>query len=385
MKRPKDPLSIAFLYDDTLDSSDGVAQQVKTLGSWFAAQGHNVIYLVGETKSKSYGGKPIYSLAKNIGVVFNGNKMSVPLLADSKAVAKALRDNNLDIIHVQAPYSPLLAHKVIKKAPQHTAVIATFHIFPASKFSAAGSMLLKPFIAESLKRLDTVISVSIPAANHAFESFGLRSMVIPNTVDTNFYKSAILSRRTTGKHIVFLGRLVKRKGGMQLLRAFERLHKTNTDAMLTIAGDGPQRHTLEEYVRNNGLTGCVKFTGFVQEKAKPGLLASADVACFPSLYGESFGIVLIEAMAAGAGVVIGGNNPGYESVLGAQPKMLINPEDTAAFAERLAWVIKGGPEIKRLHDWQLSEVKKYDVSSVGTNLLAVYRQAIAKRGKTRHN
>ncbi len=78
----------------------------------------------------------------------------------------------------------------------------------------------------------------------------------------------------------------------------------------------------QNYVEQNNLRSSVKFLGFVNERDKPELLASAAIACFPSLGGESFGIVLIEAMAAGASVVLGGNNPGYTSVLGDRPESL---------------------------------------------------------------
>jgi len=77
------------------------------------------------------------------------------------------------------------------------------------------------------------------------------------------------------------------------------------------------------------------FQVMLVKKKKANFLASADIAVFPSISGESFGIVLVEAMAAGSGVVLGGNNPGYKSVLGQQPYLLFSPRDTEAFAEHL--------------------------------------------------
>src|SRR5581483_312331 len=99
--------------------------------------------------------------------------------------------------------------------------------------------------------------------------------------------------------IVFLGRLVERKGVKYLIKAFNLLERNLPDAHLVIAGDGPQRPALEALVKEYNLQAKVSFLGYIEEEDKPSILASAAVACFPSLYGESFGIVLAEAMAAG--------------------------------------------------------------------------------------
>jgi phosphatidylinositol alpha-mannosyltransferase len=342
--------------------------------------------MAGETKAGSYDGRPIYSLAKNINVVFNGNKLSMPLRADSKAINKVLQESNFDVIHVQAPFSPLMASRVISRASPLTAVVATFHIYPSSPLVTAGSKLLKLPLLRSLKRLDAVTSVSSPAAALAKNAFGLDSQVISNAIDGKKFAVASGPRRShSGYQIVFLGRLVRRKGCQELLKAFKLLTALVPEVRLTIAGDGPQRPQLEQYVKQHGLSKKVTFLGFIKEGAKPRLLASADIACFPSLYGESFGIVLIEAMAAGAGVVIGGDNPGYQTVLGEHKELLVDPADSQSFAARLAELLRDEALSARLHEWQSGQIKKYDVDTVGPKLESVYRQAIAKRAETRHN
>jgi len=90
-------------------------------------------------------------------------------------------------------------------------------------------------------------------------------------------------------------------------------------------------------------------------------------------------------MAAGAKVVLGGNNPGYASVLGEQKSLLINPANTEHFAARLGKLLRDEQLASKLHKWQLAEVNKYDVATVGPRIEAIYRRAIAKRAKSRHN
>lgn len=384
MKTDPRKLSVGFLFDDTLDSDAGVAQYVKALGAWLSGQGHNVSYLVGETRLTNWAGGRVYSLAKNQTVYFNGNKLSIPLPVRQKTLKPVVKGLNLDILHVMTPYSPLMAQKVINLVGPRTTVVGTFHIFPSGYLSILGSHLLRVWCRRSLKRFDGFMSVSPVAAGFAKRSFGINSTVVPNPVELQRYKTAT---RTVKEHneIVFLGRLVKRKGTQQLIDAFAQLVKRLPDTKLVIAGTGPEQRSLQRRVNRLKLTQKVKFLGYIDEKSKPGLLAGSAVACFPSLAGESFGIVLIEAMAAGARTVLAGDNPGYRSVLAGQPKLLIDPSNTRAFAERLEELLTQTTAVQKLARWQRQEVKKYDIKTVGPQVLNYYLRAIARADKLGHN
>lgn len=378
-------LVVGFLYDDTLDSNDGVAHQVKTIGSWLSAQGHRVVYLVGETKMTSWDGGKVYSISKNHKVTFNGNKLSIPWPASASKISEILKAENIDVLHVQVPYSPFMSMKVINRASSSTAIIGTFHIFPSGVLTKWGAKLLRIFYGRSLRRFDEIISVSPAAQNFADWAFKIRSVVLPNAVNTNQLKSKSPVVRPQTQTVVFLGRLVDRKGVLCLLKAFLQLHSELPNVRLKIAGDGPKRLMLEKFVRNNELTNVVSFSGFISESGKAELLAGADLACFPSLYGESFGIVLVEAMAAGADVVLGGDNPGYKTVLGEQPKMLIDPKNTDEFAKRLKQLLTDQDLRENLHNWQQNQIKKYDIRFVGPKILQIYTHAIANKTINRHN
>ncbi|HVS79031.1 MAG TPA: glycosyltransferase family 4 protein [Candidatus Saccharimonadales bacterium] len=382
MSRKPKKLSVGFLFDDTLDSNDGVAQYVKTLGAWLNGQGHKVSYMVGETQLKEWAGGRVYSLAKNQTVYFNGNKLSIPLPASRQRITELINSEKFDVLHVMMPHSPQLSQKIIKAAPSEMAVVGTFHIFPSGWLSVAGSRILRRWLRPSLRRIGAVVSVSSAAASFAQKAYGLKTAVIPNPVNISKYRSKSPNQEN---EIVFLGRLVKRKGAGQLIDAFALLKNSSPAARLTVAGDGPDRSKLEKKVARLGLSDSVRFLGFVDEKDKPALLAGAAIACFPSLYGEAFGIVLIEAMAAGSGVVLGGDNPGYRSVLGEQPETLVDPRDTVAFAARLHRLLSNKALAARLHTWQNQRVKQYDVDVVGRQILELYTQQIARRTKTSNN
>ncbi len=374
-------MKIGFVLDDSLDKTDGVQQYIITLGSWLAKQGHNVHYLVGETHRVDI--PNIHSLSKNIAVRFNKNRMSMPLKADKSKIVKLLNDEQFDIIHVQMPYSPLMAGFVVSNVSQKTAVIGSFHIVPFNLLHNVAGRALGLYLKRNLRRFDAVIGASWPAFDYAKSSFRVKPVMIPNTVDSALYgKGKMIDKYNDGKiNIVYLGRLVERKGCTYLLQAIKILHDKHQlmNVRVIICGKGPLDSELKDYVRDNRLSAVIHFVGFVNEADKPDYLASAHIAVFPSLGGECFGIVLIEAMAAGSEVVLGGNNIGYASILNARPSHLFSPQKVDEFANTLKHFIVNSRARKSAKSWQKTAVKQYDINVVGAQVMEIYKSSIAKR------
>ncbi len=376
-------MKIALVIDTTLDSNDGVQQYVKSLGAWLSGQGHNVHYLTSQAKLKEWAGGPVHSLSRTIKVKFNGNRVVMPLPASRGRINGLLANENFDVFHVQTPYSPFLAQKIINQASEKSAVIGTFHIMPVGKIQFWGCRLLKVVYGRSLRRFDQFFSVSQPAKVFAARAFGINTDVSPNTLDLSpfyhFENKLKWPKAPGAQRIVFLGRLVERKGCQHLIKAFRLVHASMPHTELLIAGGGPMRQKLESEVAKMGLSENVKFLGFIDEADKAPLLASADIACYPSTGGESFGIVLIEAMAAGSRIVLGGNNPGYASVLGDRPELLFDPLDTLKFAEKIKYFLADSPEHQEVTRWLKEAVKQYDVPVVGQQIEQAYLSSVAKR------
>jgi phosphatidylinositol alpha-mannosyltransferase len=380
-------MKIGFVLDDSLDKSDGVQQYVLTLGHWFHSQGHEVHYLVGQTERTDI--PHIHSLSRNVQAHFNQNRMTTPLSASKQAIRDLLHRETYDVLHVQLPYSPLLAARVIHTARPETVVVGTFHIIPFSKLEALATAALGLVLRRNLKRFDAIYSVSEPARHFARRTFRVKSEVVPNAVNVSHFKSGKRIRKyADGKlNIVFLGRLVERKGCMHLLQALEVLHKQNRleRVRVLICGKGPLQSKLEAFVKKHHLGNIVHFVGYVDEAAKADYFASADIAVLPSTGGESFGIVLLEAMAAGSSVVIGGDNAGYRSVLGGRAKQLVNPSDTKEFAKLLHHFITSTRARQSAYKWQQEHIRQFDVRVVGGRLLKDYEYMIANRRKNKDN
>lgn len=372
-------MKIGFVLDDGLDKPDGVQQYILTLGRWLQQTGHEVHYLVGETHRRDL--PHLHSLGRNIKVTFNGNRMSIPWPVNKRRLTALLEQQQFDVLHIQMPYSPMLGGRVIKAAPPSTAVTGTFHIVAFSWRERIATRLLWLLLRKSLRRIDQTISVSPPAARFARSGLGIRTAVIPNVVDLQAMRSAQpIKKYQDGKlNIVFLGRLVERKGCLQLLHAVELLHRQHhlDNVRVIICGKGHLNNSLQKYVQANHLSKIVHFTGFVTETQKASYLAIANIAAFPSLGGESFGIVLAEAMAAGSQVVVAGDNPGYRSVLGDRPVQLVDPTDTIAFSKKLLHFIRNARDRRAAARWQQYHVIQYDIRHVGPQIVNRYEAAIA--------
>lgn len=374
-------LKIGFVLDDTLDTPDGVQQYVLALGKWMAAEGHEVHYIVGRTVRRDIAN--VHSIGRNVRVSYNGNRMSTPLPASRRMIRKLLHEQMFDVLHVQLPYSPFLAGRIIAAAPEHTAVFGTFHIAPNSAAVTATNSLLATLNSRTLKRFDTIVSVSPAASEFAQKTHKLDTVVLPNVVNTAHFKTAKPLFSDNTKTIVFLGRLVPRKGCMILLQAVALLGTDNLpDYRVVICGKGPLDAELRSYSRAHGLDGRISFAGFVDDDLKARYLKSADIAVFPSTGGESFGIVLLEAMAADNPVVLGADNPGYASVLAPYPNLLFKSSDPAALAEHLQKFLTEDAACNAALSWQRSYIPGFDVAVVGARLIARYQEALRSRRRT---
>lgn len=373
-------MKIGLVLDDTLDTPDGVQQYVLQVGSWLSDQGHEVHYLVGETVRTDI--PHIHSLSRNLKVRFNGNRMSMPLPGSKRKLRKFLNEEQFDVLHVQVPYSPFMAGRLMLAAPASTAIIGTFHILPYSRMVTVANYALGILNRRSGKRFDQVLAVSAPAGKFAQKTYGYVTKVLPNPVRLAQFADAASTSQDV--NIVFLGRLVARKGALQLLQAVAYMRDQalyEGPFKVIIGGKGELKPVLEQFIREHNLTDIVTLAGFVAEEDKANFLAAADIAVYPSTGGESFGIVLLEGMAAARGVVLAGNNPGYASVMQPYPDQLFDPGDVKTFAARLAWYLDEDHQAARERAAMLQHeyVRHFDVEVVGANLLATYAQALQSR------
>jgi phosphatidylinositol alpha-mannosyltransferase len=202
--------------------------------------------------------------------------------------------------------------------------------------------------------------------------------IIPNGIDiTKYQKPKSKKAKDEMKTILYVGRLEKRKGVRFLIKAFSELAIRRDDVELVIGGTGVDDASLHDFVEMNGIP-RVKFLGYLEEEYKIELLNKADVFCAPSTYGESFGIVLVEAMAARTPIVAG-DNPGYSELLSGKGALsLVNPKDSLDFSRRLELFLFDEDLRQLWLEWSNQYVKQFDWPIITDHYLEVYENAINK-------
>ena len=375
-------MKIALVIDDALARPDGVQEYVRAIAAYLGAQGHTVhVICSGEAGEPPRGVAAVHSLARNVGVSFNGNALRSPLPARRSRVRALVRRERFDVIHVMSPHSPVLAGRVVREARRahggEVRIVGTFVILPDSGTSDLGIRFLGRVLRRNLRLFDALCGLSGPAAHLAAEAYGLAAHAIPSPIDVDAMRAQALARpwhepKNGRITVTFLGRLVERKGVLELIAALAELPPDAREAVaVRIGGRGPLGDEVRRAIGRAGLEDRVTLDGFIADADKPGYLASADLAVFPATGGESFGVVLLEAMAAGSGAVLAGDNPGYAWTMG-DPDAMVNPRDPSAFAASLARLITEPERREELHRRQQARVRDFDSAVVGAQLEELY-------------
>lgn len=278
-------------------------------------------------------------------------------------VEEVLETEKFDILHFHEPWVPIVSRQILTRSSAKN--VATFHAkLPETVMSRTIERVITPYTKSVIKYLDSLTAVSEAAASYVSSLTDEPITIIPNGINLDQYKRTKRKFQKNGsKHIVYIGRLEKRKGVKYLLLAFALLAENLSNVKLTIGGDGPDRLKLEQLAESLRLKN-VHFTGYVSEQQKAKLYKSADVLCSPALYGESFGIVLLEALASGVPIVAG-DNPGYLSVMKDRGRLsIVNPKDTAEFTRRLELFLTDEGVRKLWQEWAEEYVKQFTYPKV---------------------
>lgn len=284
-----------------------------------------------------------------------------------------------DVVHYHTPWTPFLCAQIYLELSLISNAegvemrhVATYHDSPPNSFwgNFLGNWVM-PFAARLIiPAFDRTISVSAPQKRYIGRFAGGRRIdVIPNGIAINETYQNTPDTRTP--MLLFLGRLEPRKGVMNMLRVFSLVRQSHPNVELVIAGDGPMMPSVLEHVDEEGLSG-VTILGMVSEKQKAMLLQQAAVLVCPALYGESFGIILLEGMSAGVPVA-GFGNPGYLSVVdGICDENFPAPGDDIQLAERISELLGNIDYRSQVIAKGWDHSRKYDWNKISQDVLRLY-------------
>jgi phosphatidylinositol alpha-mannosyltransferase len=375
-------MKIGLVCPYNIANGGGVQEAVKEIQTELNKRGHEAVIVTPQPR-KPYtetGRRVIFlGTGTDFKAIATTTHISASVLTDE--IDSMLEYEKFDVLHFHEPWVPVLSRQILSRSG--CANVGTFHAkLPDNITSRALSKVIIPYTKPLLRHLDGFTAVSEPALKYISTLTEQPIELISNGINLPKFRrpAGLVADSNAPPNILYIGRLEKRKGVEYLVKAFALFQQQHPQARLDIAGDGVDREKLEEQVADLGLK-HVTFHGFIPESEKKRLLHTATLACYPALYGESFGIVLVEAMASGA-ITVAGNNPGYASVLtGLGQLSLVDPYDSKEFAHRLELLMfdEGLRDLWR--KWAKKEVKQYDYRKVVTKYEAVYQQALESSQK----
>jgi len=376
-------MKIGLVCPYPLDVPGGVREHVLGLYREFKKRGHQVkiIFPGGFWKKKRK--KDIIFLGISLKIPSNKDHASITFCHNlDQRIQKMLEKEKFDIIHFHESYTPFSSLQILKYSKSIN--IATFHsCSEASPLAKTAKAISRTYLQKMAKKIHGAIAVSTVARKYAIFPDKRKIIIIPNGVDLTRFNPRVPPLRKFADdklNILFVGRLTKRKGLIYLLKAFKILRKKYPDIRLIIVGGGDQKRKAKEFVRFHKVKD-VFFAGAVSDKLLPFYYASADIFCSPATEAESFGIVLLEAMAAGLPVVAFANT-GYKQVLkGFGEKGLVPSKNVKSLARKIEILIEDKELRKDLATWGQKEVKKYSWEKVSSQVLDFYKTTQKQFGR----
>lgn len=375
-------MKIGLVCPYSVAKGGGVQEHVFACQAELKRRGHDVYVLTPQPKEGESTYKDSHVIYVGGATDFNSPLHTTIQVSASvnDTIDEVLTKHNFDILHFHEPWVPMLSAQILSRS--HSVNVATFHAkLPETIMTRTMIKVVTPYTKSVLKYVDECTAVSEAAAEYVSSLTDKPIALIPNGIDLKKYKTPA-RRPENRKHktIIYIGRLEQRKGVKHLLHAFKLLSQECPDVSLIIAGDGPDRSKLEMLATDLDLKN-ISFVGYISDKEKINYLRSADLYCSPALYGESFGIVLLEAMATGI-VTVAGDNPGYASVMkGLGALSLVNPKHHAEFARRLNLLLHEKDLRKLWRDWAASQLQQYDYRTIVDQYEEVYRDAFERHAE----
>lgn len=348
----------------------GVGHHIANLAEQLRHRGHEVRILA-PAEGKTPPG--VWSVGRSAPIRWNG---SVARLTIGPRVASrvrvAMRRARPDVVHVHEPFAPSVSMVALARAK--APCVATFHTTASTtRVYRTAAVALKPL----WRKLAVRIAVSEQAARTVERVFGDPVRVIPNGIDIGRF-DAVGARAAASKTILFFGRLERRKGVRILVEAFARLKERVPEARLVVLGDGPERRACEAAVPVSIRDDAV-FAGAYTPDGLVAALGEANVVAQPALGGESFGIVLLEAMAARRPLVAT-DIAGYAAVArDGVEALLVAPGDAAALAAALERLMTDEALASALAKAGRVRAEEFDWSRVVVEVEKCYDEAVATR------
>ncbi len=355
----------------------GVVNHISYLAHYFIQWGHEVkIIAPCLRKGTQYFEEEVTAVGRPFPIPASGSVARVPLSPWLPTqVGKILDKEEFDILHLHEPFTPMLSLSALLRSKSIN--VGTFH---ACHSKPRGYWIGKPILKKWLPRLHGKIAVSKPALDFVSRHLPGDYRIIPNGIDTERFFPDGPQREEFADNklnMLFVGRLEKRKGLDYLLRACAKVKTQFSNLRLIVVGPGTRlRPKYEKLIEDVKLVDVIS-TGFVSNTEMPTYYRSADIFCAPATGGESFGIVLLEAMASGKPVVAT-DIEGYASLLThGEEGLLVPPRDEEALARALLSLLNDEFLRHRMGAKGRIKAEKYSWANVAQQVMDYYTSLLS--------
>lgn len=372
-------MKVALISFHSFYQPGGVKRHILGLAKEFRKRGIEVKIIIPRRKRSENYGKDIILLGTSFPVILGGTETDLVVNFNPLAIENVLKKEKFDILHFHNFTIPS-AFQILERSESLNIVTIHANIEKSKFLKNSGFLYLCKQIIQW--KVDGLIGVA-PLTLKDSKGFKGSKIVIPNGIDLDEFHPKVpgLKKFSDKKiNLLFLGRIEERKGLIYLLKAYKILEKTFSNLRLIIGGEGPLKTDLEKWIKKNKLNNVI-FEGKIEEEKAPTYYASCDIFCSPAIFGESFGLVLVEAMACGKPVVAFANE-GYKSVLtGKGAKFSAKPKDYKTLAEKLEILIKNKKLREEMGQWGIEEAKKYSWQKIANQVLNFYQICLKEKKK----
>ncbi len=358
----------------------GVCNHISCLEHCLTTIGHEVRIIAPASKAVSDFGDRFLPVGKPRPIPVSGSIARITLSPWLSSRIKAiLESEKFDIIHLHEPLMPMLCTTVLRLA--QTPTVGTFHASGGKPWYSFGTPVGKLLLKKWARKLNGKVAVSQVALDYVRQHFPGDYTIIPNGIDTRHFHPDVapVDKFKDGKiNILFVGRMEKRKGFDYLLEAYKRIKPEVPDSRLIAVGPGVRlRHKYEKRVRESGLKD-VAFVGYAAYEQLPAYYQTADIVCSPATGRESFGIILLEAMAVGKPLVAS-NIEGYASVMTHKAEgLLVPPSNVEKLAEALLALISDKSLRGQMGATGRQTALQYDWEHIGKRVINLYLEVLNK-------
>ncbi len=374
----KKRLKIAMIFSSDPSKAGGVQEHIFYLSKELIKLGHRV-HIYGPEKN-IYRYTNYHPISKVVILpVPNGNWANITVKNNEKhEVAEIIEKGKFDIIHIHEPYTPFINWDVYKNTS--AAKVATFH---TAWNDDSIINLINPFLILFKETFSSYFKAAIFVSKIGKKRWkdlckkNVIQKVIYNAVDNTAF-TPIKKNKDKIINLLFVGRLVNRKGLMYLLKAINKIAAKYQNIKLVVIGDGPEKLKLEKYVRVNNLSKFVDFKGEILGKTRINYFQKSDIFCAPYT-DEAFGITILEALSCGVSVIGFKNEAFFEVLKGyPYPNLFVQNKNIFKLSEVLAELIKNNKKRDEIGKWGINRVKAFNWVNTAKETEALYNQILKK-------